>query len=134
MREVRDELTNGQVAAAHQMLVTYDVIAKPGDTTTTYTATVRHIRAQGRREDYKAKLDSDRVADLRRVHGGADTLVLFDIVVPFALLERPIEVDVKPDGTVAAVRGGDAVRDAMREMLPASPRKSPHHQARIRTC
>ncbi|MEO1335558.1 MAG: hypothetical protein AAFV29_07925, partial [Myxococcota bacterium] len=35
MREVRDELTNGQVAAAHQMLVTYDVIAKPGDTTTT---------------------------------------------------------------------------------------------------
>ena len=132
LREVYDESLGDELVAAHQLLVTYDVSAKnEPDGGVAYTVKVGHIRTIARREDYVAKLDSDRSRDLRRVHGGADTMVLFDIVVPFALLERPLSVTIAGDGALRAVEGGDAVRAAMLAMSPPKPRADPAHRQRI---
>ena len=132
MREVLDETTGGQLSAAHQLVVTYDVFARPHDDhATAYTATVRHVRARGRRLEYNTKLDSGRPGDMVRVEGGADTTILFDVVVPFALLDRPLEVIVAPDGRLLSVKGGDAVRKRMLALHPPLPRKSPHYQGRV---
>ena len=131
MREVSATTAEGKATVAYQLLVTYEVNARTVEDATAYTVKVRHIRAKGRREDYKTKLDSSRSGDMLRVTGGADTTVLFDVVFPFALLDRTIEIVMAPDGTLRKVTGGDDVREAMMQLHPPKPRRSPYYKGRV---
>lgn len=133
LREVLNESIDGRLVAGHQLLMTYELSARAAEAGTVYTVTVKHVRAEGRRETYTAKLDSDRPGDRRRIEGGADTTVLFDMVVPFSLLDRPLTMTVGPEGEIIGVTGGEDVRAAMLAVHPPAPRASAHHRGRVAT-
>ena len=133
MREVLNETLDGSPLAGYQFVVTYDVTARKVAKGTAYSINVRHIRGRGRRQDYNTKLDSDRAGDLTRVRGGADTTVIFGVVVPFAWLDQTVEVVLAADGALVEVRGADALRKALLDLHPPAPRKSPFYQGRVDT-
>ncbi len=132
--ETYTEIIGDDLVTGHVLLVTYEATVRMSvDTNVAYTVQVQHVRGVGRRDTYSVKLDSDRPADLRRVTGGADTTLLFDMVMPFALLGHPVTVVVDNDGGLVSVDGGEAVRAEMLALHPPRPRRSPHHQGRVDT-
>jgi hypothetical protein len=132
--ELQDVLTvtlGGQLAAGHEATVTYALAVAPEDGGLAYTATVERVTLKGKREDYSAKLDSEVQGDMVRVRGGADTLLMFEGILYFALLQRPLTFHVGPAGHLLRVEGAEAVREALLTLHPPKPRQDPHQRAQV---
>lgn len=130
LKEVMTETLGDQIVAGHDVTITYQLEAVKSDAPIAFDAKVTRIQANAKRESYTAKLDSARGADLTRIRGGADTLVMYEMVTPFALLERTVRLELDERMHLRAVDGGDAVREALLELHPPKPRKSAHYKGR----
>lgn len=132
LKDILTETLGDQLAAGHQVDVRFTLTTALTETgTLTYTLAVQHVHLEGKREAYSVKLDSNDHGQMVRVRGGADTLLLFDAVLYFALLGQTVVFEVDEAGRLTEVRGGDAVRQAYLAMHPPKPREAPHQRARV---
>jgi hypothetical protein len=133
IHDVRELLTEGlgaQPFAGHEVRVSYERRAKPVDAMA-FVVEVKRVQSSARREGYSAKLDSSLAGDLQRVRGGADTIVMYEMVLPFAFLGKRVSIAVDERGRLQAVEGGAEIRQAMLDMHPPKPRKDPHYQKKV---
>ncbi len=131
LKEVMTESLGEQLLAGHEITITYELRARQTEAPLTFEAEVTRIQADARRETYHAKLDSLRAGDLRRIQGGADTIVMYEMVVPFALLGKRLTIALDARGRIQTLEGGDAVRQAMLALHPPKPRKAPHYVKKV---
>lgn len=130
LKEVMTETLGDQIVAGHEVTITYQLEAVKSEAPIAFDAKVTRIVADAKRESYSAKLDSRRGGDMVRIRGGADTLVMYEMVTPFAMLDRTVRLNLDRRGHLRSVEGGDAVRTAFLEIHPPKPRKSSHYQGR----
>jgi hypothetical protein len=128
VQEVMSTDVNDLPVAAHKLTVSYTLFPAEGGA---ITLTVRRVELEAKRDDYKVKLDSSDAANMIRVRGGADTLVAFESIIPFAMLDLPLSVKVSPSGRYTEIQGGDAIRKAMLAIHPANTGKDPKNRARV---
>jgi hypothetical protein len=131
MKEVATETLGDQLLAGHEITVTYELAAQERKEGLAFEANVTRVQTDARRETYSAKLDSLRAGDRMRVQGGADTIVMYEMVLPFAFIGKRVTLELDQRGRFRALQGGDAVRQAMLAMHPPKPRKNPHYQKRV---
>ena len=91
---------------------------------------VIRVRGKTRRKGYRAELDSARPGDLRRVRGGADTLLAPELVEAFALVPNVLRFELKKPNTIH-LRATDAIRELYLNMHPPKPRAQKIHQAKV---
>lgn len=132
LKDVLTETLGDQLSAGHEVVARYSLraeAAKGGGLS--YLARVEHVHVKGKREAYAVDLDAQDRGDMVRVQGGADTLLLTDAILYFALLDRPVTFEVGLDGRVTKVLGGEAIREAFLALFPPKPRKDPHYQGQV---
>jgi hypothetical protein len=132
VKEVGTETGRKGLFAAHELRLEYTLTATRAPSGLLgLEARVTRVRGKARRDAYDAELDSDRRGDRLRVQGGADTQVLTELVVPFALLDLPLRFNLDASGRRVALEGGEAARARLRAMFPPAPRERPETARRI---
>lgn len=132
LKDVLTESLGDQLAAGHTLTVEYTLKTSITETgTLAYALTVDHVKMTGKREDYALKVDSSDYGQMVRVRGGADTLLMFDGVLYFALVGQKIVFEVGENGNLLRVQGGAEARAAYLAMHPKKPRSDHHHQAKV---
>ena len=136
LEEVRTETLGGQATGGHRITAGLRAEVTPATdrkgAALAVRLTVEHVTAEAKAGGYRLKLDSQRPADQRRVAGGADTLIFFDVIAYFALLGDPVTVFLAPTGVLEGPLTG--ARDARKRFLklhPPKPRKDPRQRALV---
>ena len=125
--QLGDDLVGG-----HRLAITYALTrVDPGDAAFAVEAKVERVELDAKRDDYKVTLDSVRASDRQRIAGGADTLVIYDAVLAFTLIDHPLRIELDAEGRFVRMTGGDAVRASFLAAHPEAPKTSPHYLARL---
>ncbi len=132
LKDVLTESLGEQLAAGHTLTVEYTLKTSITETgTLAYALTVDHVKMTGKRENFALKIDSSDHGQMVRVRGGADTLLMFDGVLYFALLGQKIVFEIGENGNLLRVQGGAEARAAYLAMHPKKPRSDPYYQAKV---
>jgi len=132
LQDILTETLGDQLAAGHQADVRFSLTTGITETgTLTYALSVEHVHVEGKREAYSVSLDSDDHGHMVRVRGGADTLLMFDAVLYFALIGQRVVFHVDDAGRLLRVEGGDEIRARYLALHPPKPREAPHQKARV---
>ncbi len=115
-----------QAVAQHTITLNYSLSHGPDGV----TIRVHHVKAHARRENYQAKLDSDRPGDLVRIKGGADTLIMYPMVQAFSLYQLPLETQ-RRNHLLQPFQNAGAAADALMSYHPSIPRKQSFHQQKV---
>src|SRR5688572_9452074 len=118
LKEVATEALGDQLLAGHNITITYELRAKESKSPLALEAEVTRVQADAKRDTYTAKLDSLRAGDLLRIQGGADTVVMFEMVIPFAFLGKRVTFELDERGRLRAIQGASEVRKALMELHP----------------
>ena len=134
LEEVRTETLGGEGSAGHRIALTMKAELMPAQPKGPLRVklTVEKVTAEAKTEGYRLQLDSTLPGHQRRIAGGSDTLVFFDVMSYFALLEESITASLLPTGALDGIlEGADGVRARFLKLHPQKPRKSPRQRALV---
>lgn len=133
LKDVGTEELGDQIVSAYNIAVAYEAKVLPQkEAPFAFEIKLNEIKVKGRRQDYNIVLNSADRGHRIRVRGGADTLILYEAVEYFAMLDLSLTIYLDENGRLIRLEGGQAVRDAMLAMHPPKPQKDPHYIAKVK--